>query len=162
MTIFKLSRALANILEAETKKQKELEAVEAAEEKIAQLSVSYVEYLDEDCLFQQMFRNDDGIRAFVRIDRFRFIQYEKALIFFLKHSFAEGTKLSKLNQDTEAAFEQYRQTFSEICHQLYELGLKEESRRREEIQALNNVVEDRLITATNKARTYAYWTFSLQ
>ncbi|OXU31637.1 hypothetical protein TSAR_016127 [Trichomalopsis sarcophagae] len=116
-------RALANILEAEAKKQKEVEAIKAAEEKIAQLSVSYVEYLDEDCLFQQMFCNDD-----------------------------EGTKLAKLNQDTEAAFEQYRQTFSEICHQLYELGLKEESRRREEIQALNNVVEDRLTTATNKAR----------
>lgn len=53
-------RAIANIMEEETKKQKGIQAVKEAEEKVAQLSISYVEYLDNDTLFQKLFENDEG------------------------------------------------------------------------------------------------------
>lgn len=42
------------------KRQKEIQAVKEAEEKIAQLSISYVEYLDNDTLFEKMFEKDEG------------------------------------------------------------------------------------------------------
>ncbi|KAL7300317.1 hypothetical protein TKK_0006946 [Trichogramma kaykai] len=116
-------RALANVLEAEAKKQKELEVVQHQEDKVAQLSKSYVEYLDEDCLFDLMYENDD-----------------------------DGKILAKLNQETEAANAQYRQRFSAVCHELFELGLKEDQKRRAEIDALNSVVEASICAATTKAR----------
>ncbi|KAJ8679642.1 hypothetical protein QAD02_015429 [Eretmocerus hayati] len=116
-------RALSNIIENEMKKQKELEAAKEAEEKVAQLSVAYVEYLDEDCLFQQMFDRDE-----------------------------DGRNIAKLTTEIEEIYNQYKKSFSEVCHDLYELGLKEEDRRREEIQALNNVIDNRLSAATERAR----------
>ena len=61
--------------------------------------------------------------------------------------------MAELTPDTKTSFEQYRQSFSEICHQLYEFGLKEEDRRRQEVKALNDVVEDLLSNATKRART---------
>ncbi|XP_058805797.1 dynein regulatory complex subunit 3-like [Phymastichus coffea] len=116
-------RALSNMQEAEMKKQKELETAELAHRKVEQQSASYVEYLDEDCLFLQMFIDDD-----------------------------EGRKLAELTQDTKVAYEQYRQTFSEICHQLYELGLKEELRRQDEVKALRSIVERVEAAVMKKAR----------
>lgn len=48
-------------MEVEAKKLKELEVVVLAQKKVEQQSTSYVEYLDEDCLFSQMFIDDDGM-----------------------------------------------------------------------------------------------------
>ncbi|XP_014219356.1 dynein regulatory complex subunit 3-like [Copidosoma floridanum] len=116
-------RALSELQEAESKKRKEVDAARLEEEKIAQQALSYVEYLDEDSLFRMMFSQDE-----------------------------DGKKLVRLNQGTEAAYEQYRQRFAAVSHALYELGLKEEKLRREEIEALDGVFDDVLTTTTNKAR----------
>lgn len=37
-----------------------MEAKKASEDHVAQVSISYVEYLDGDHLFDQMFENDKG------------------------------------------------------------------------------------------------------
>lgn len=139
------------MIETEVKKQKELEAAEELEKKVIRLSASYVEYLDDDCLFQQMFDKDDG--EFARVDSDKLYMnnwicgHDKAHLIC-----ADGKRLAKLTPECEEAYAQYRLRFSETCYQLYEFGLEEENRRRAEIDALNSVIEERLASATEKAR----------
>lgn len=52
----------------------------------------------------------------------------------------EGRALMSLNEDTQAAYEQYRTTFSEQCHELFDLGLREQERRTEEIRLYEETV----------------------
>lgn len=54
------SRTISNLEENETKERAELALQRELEDKFALLSLSYVEYLDGDCLFQQMFSRDEG------------------------------------------------------------------------------------------------------
>ena len=54
------SRRISNLKENEAKIQTELELQQEFENKTLLLFASYVEHLDEDYLFQQMFSSDKG------------------------------------------------------------------------------------------------------
>lgn len=54
------SRAISNLLEKEAEEQEELDKQAAFEANVALLSISYVEYLDGDYLFNKMFDRDKG------------------------------------------------------------------------------------------------------
>ncbi|XP_033211386.1 dynein regulatory complex subunit 3-like isoform X1 [Belonocnema kinseyi] len=107
----KYYRAISNLEEKEAKEKEIMDAKKAFEDHVAQVSISYVEYLDGDHLFDQMFESDK-----------------------------EGRALMSLNEETEEAYEQYKRTFSEQCHELFELGLKEQERRTEEIRLYEETV----------------------
>ncbi|XP_011503446.1 PREDICTED: leucine-rich repeat-containing protein 48-like [Ceratosolen solmsi marchali] len=116
-------RAIESLMETETKKENELKTIKSAENKVVELSASYVEYLDDNCLFELMFKEDE-----------------------------DGTNFAKFNEEFISLFEQYKQNFSDICHQLYNIGITEENRRRSEVEALYSIMHDKLINAINKAR----------
>ncbi|XP_029668287.1 dynein regulatory complex subunit 3-like [Formica exsecta] len=116
-------RIISNLEENEAKVQTELALQREFNDKLALLSVSYVEYLDEDYLFQQMFSSDEA-----------------------------GRMLSTINEDTQNAFEEYKKTFSTICHELYELGLQEHDKRTEEIRLFELVVNEGKENKQNVAR----------
>ncbi|XP_015588517.1 dynein regulatory complex subunit 3-like isoform X2 [Cephus cinctus] len=104
-------RTISNLEENEAKEKEEEDARRAFEKHIDLLSKSYVEYLDGNYLFEQMFKHD-----------------------------GEGRNLITLTEDTQVAYEEYKKTFSAICQELYELGLKEEARRRNEIRQFEDIV----------------------
>ncbi|KAL6256144.1 hypothetical protein P5V15_012264 [Pogonomyrmex californicus] len=106
-------RLIGNLEENEAKMQAELALQREIEDKIALLTVAYVEYLDEDYLFQQMFSLDKA-----------------------------GKILSTINKDTQDAFEKYKKSFIAICHELCELGLQEHDKRTEEIRLFKIVVDE--------------------
>lgn len=54
------SRAISSLEENEIKLQTELALQKEAEDKFVLLSNAYIEYLDGDSLFQQMFALDEG------------------------------------------------------------------------------------------------------
>lgn len=60
MSFYFYSRIISNLEENEAKVQTELVLQQEFEDRLALLSASYVEYLDEDFLFQQMFSPDEG------------------------------------------------------------------------------------------------------
>lgn len=60
MSFYFYSRIISNLEENEAKVQTELVLQQEFEDRLALLSASYVEYLDEDYLFQQMFSPDEG------------------------------------------------------------------------------------------------------
>lgn len=60
--------------------------------------------------------------------------------------------LSTINEDTQNAFEEYKKTFSTICHELYELGLQEHDKRTEEIRLFELVVNEGKENKQNVAR----------
>lgn len=57
------SRTISILEENEAKKQAEVTLQRDFEERLALLTASYVEQLDEDHLFQQMFSSDKGMYA---------------------------------------------------------------------------------------------------
>ncbi|CAL1687377.1 unnamed protein product [Lasius platythorax] len=116
-------RIISNLEENEAKVQTELVLQQEFEDRLALLSASYVEYLDEDYLFQQMFSPDEA-----------------------------GRMLSTINEDTQNAFEEYRKSFSAICHELYELGLQEHDKRTEEMRLFELVVNEGKENKQNTAR----------
>ncbi|KMQ90308.1 leucine-rich repeat-containing protein 48-like protein [Lasius niger] len=116
-------RIISNLEENEAKVQTELVLQQEFEDRLALLSASYVEYLDEDYLFQQMFSPDEA-----------------------------GRMLSTINEDTQNAFEEYRKSFSAICHELYELGLQEHDKRTEEMRLFELVVNEVKENKQNTAR----------
>lgn len=77
------------------------------------------------------------------------------LIFFFQ-CVTDGKNLIELKDDLKFACDEYRKRFSEVCHELYELGLKEEIRRRSEIKSLNDVIEDKLKAAIEKSRKWVF------
>ncbi|XP_025263880.1 dynein regulatory complex subunit 3 isoform X2 [Camponotus floridanus] len=116
-------RIISNLEENETKVQTELALQQELKDRLALLSASYVEYLDEDYLFEQMFSLDEV-----------------------------GRKLYTINENTQNAFEEYKKTFSAICHELYELGLQEHDKRTEEIRLFECVVNEGKENKQNVAR----------
>ncbi|XP_050445114.1 dynein regulatory complex subunit 3-like [Cataglyphis hispanica] len=116
-------RRISNLEENEAKIQTELTLQQKFNDRLALLSASYVEYLDEDNLFQQMFSSDEA-----------------------------GRLLSTINEDTQNAFEEYKKSFSAICHELYELGLQEHDKRIEEIRLFELVVNEGKENKQNVAR----------
>ncbi|XP_029177734.1 dynein regulatory complex subunit 3-like isoform X3 [Nylanderia fulva] len=118
-----LFRIISNLEENEAKVQTELKLQQEFEDKLALLTAAYVEYLDEDFLFQQMFSANEV-----------------------------GRILSTINEDTQNAFEEYRKSFSAICHNLHELGLQEHDKRTEEIRLFELVVNEGKENKQNVAR----------
>ncbi|XP_029177732.1 dynein regulatory complex subunit 3-like isoform X1 [Nylanderia fulva] len=116
-------RIISNLEENEAKVQTELKLQQEFEDKLALLTAAYVEYLDEDFLFQQMFSANEV-----------------------------GRILSTINEDTQNAFEEYRKSFSAICHNLHELGLQEHDKRTEEIRLFELVVNEGKENKQNVAR----------
>ncbi|XP_012283171.1 dynein regulatory complex subunit 3 [Orussus abietinus] len=106
-------RAIHKLEEKEAKEKEEVDKQKAFEEHIALLSISYVEYLDGDYLFEKMFEHDK-----------------------------DGKDLQGLNDDTQNAFEEYRKIFSAISQELYELGLKEQIKRSDEITLFKDIVNE--------------------
>ncbi|XP_011865507.1 PREDICTED: leucine-rich repeat-containing protein 48-like [Vollenhovia emeryi] len=118
-------RVISNLEENEAKMRTELALQRELEEKTALLSASYVEHLDEDYLFQQMFSSDEA-----------------------------GRTLSTINETTQNAFEEYKKSFVAICHELYELGLRENDSRTEDIRLFEVAVNEGKENTQNEARRY--------
>ncbi|XP_024885360.1 dynein regulatory complex subunit 3-like [Temnothorax curvispinosus] len=116
-------RVISNLEENEAKMRTELALQREFEDKIALLSASYVEHLDGDYLFQQMFSPDEA-----------------------------GKTLSTINENTQSAFEEYKTSFIAICHELYELGLRENDKRTEDIRLLEAAVNEGKENTQNEAR----------
>ncbi|KAG7202439.1 hypothetical protein KM043_018743 [Ampulex compressa] len=101
-------QGISNVEEVEAKEKKEFDVQQELKRRMTLHYTSYVEYLEGDCLFLQMFENDE-----------------------------EGKALSMVNEDTQNAFKEYGRTFSTICQELFELGLKEKDKRTNEIELFN-------------------------
>ncbi|XP_015523196.2 dynein regulatory complex subunit 3 [Neodiprion pinetum] len=104
-------RIISNLLEEEAKEQEKLDKQAAFEENVALLSISYVEYLDDDYLFNKMFEKDK-----------------------------EGNDFLTLSEDARSAYAEYKVKFMELCKDLYELGLAEQIRRSNEIKMFEDLV----------------------
>ncbi|XP_048515263.1 dynein regulatory complex subunit 3-like isoform X2 [Athalia rosae] len=104
-------RAISNLLEIEAKEQEDLDRRAAFEANVALLSISYVEYLDGDYLFNKMFERDK-----------------------------EGNDLLTLSEDARSAYAEYKVKFMELSKDLYELGLAEQIRRSKEIKMFEDLV----------------------
>ncbi|XP_011052181.1 PREDICTED: leucine-rich repeat-containing protein 48-like isoform X1 [Acromyrmex echinatior] len=117
-------RIISHLIENEEKIQTELKLQQEFENKTLLLFASYVEHLDEDYLFQQMFSSDK----------------------------VAGKTLSTINENTQNAFEEYKKSFVAICHELYELGLRENDRRAEEIKLFEIAVNEGKTNAQNESR----------
>lgn len=63
-----------------------------------------------------------------------------------------GRTLSTINEHTQNAFEEYKKSFIAICHELYELGLKENDRRTEEIKLFEIAVNEGKENTQNEGR----------
>lgn len=61
VSIYVCSRTISNLEENEAKKQAEITLQREFEEKLELLTASYVEHLEGDYLFQQMFVSDKGV-----------------------------------------------------------------------------------------------------
>lgn len=76
-----------------------------------------------------------------------------AVYIIIRTSFViDGKTLSLINEDTQNAFEEYRQSFCAICKQLYELGLREHDKRMEEVRLFEDSVSEGKESAQNEAR----------
>ncbi|XP_012058247.1 PREDICTED: leucine-rich repeat-containing protein 48-like [Atta cephalotes] len=117
-------RIISNLKENEAKIQTELELQQEFENKTLLLFASYVEHLDEDYLFQQIFSSDK----------------------------VAGRTLSTINENTQNAFEEYKKSFVAMCHELCELGLQENDRRTEEIRLFETAVNEGKTNMQNEAR----------
>ena len=62
--------------------------------------------------------------------------------------------MKDLTEDTEAAYERYKITFSAICHRLFELGLKEQLHRMEEIRLFEDTVKKGKDEVQKKAQVW--------
>ncbi|XP_043261602.1 dynein regulatory complex subunit 3-like [Colletes gigas] len=116
-------RALNILEETEAKEKEKLNAQEEYEEKLAFLTSAYMEYLDEDYLFEQMFADDE-----------------------------EGIKLSMVNEETQNAYKEYKECFSLICQEFCEIGLKEHEKRTNEINLFKNAVNEGKQASLNQGR----------
>ncbi|XP_017795618.1 PREDICTED: dynein regulatory complex subunit 3-like [Habropoda laboriosa] len=114
---------LNTLAETEMKEKQELDAKNEYEKKLAFLTTAYVEHLDGDYLFLQMFENDK-----------------------------EGKELSMVNEDTQNAFEQYKINFITICEELCEIGIKENDKRMGEINVFNTAVNEGKTASQNQGR----------
>ncbi|XP_076383477.1 dynein regulatory complex subunit 3 isoform X2 [Megalopta genalis] len=106
-------RLLNTLEDKEMKEAEELKAQQEYEKKLAFLTLAYVEYLDDDFLFQKMFEADE-----------------------------EGKELSMVTEDTQNAYAEYEKSFIVLCQELCELGLQENEKRIDEINTFTNAVNN--------------------
>ncbi|KAL0101039.1 hypothetical protein PUN28_018712 [Cardiocondyla obscurior] len=116
-------REISSLEENEIKIQTELALQRKFEKKFTLLTAAYVENLDGDQLFQQMFSPEEANKIF-----------------------------STINEDTKNAFEEYKKSFIAICHGLCELGLRENDRRTEDMRSFQVAVNEDKKNTQNKAR----------
>nr|XP_034172526.1 dynein regulatory complex subunit 3-like isoform X1 [Osmia lignaria] len=116
-------RVLRTLQETEMKEDEELQAQEEYEKRLAYHTNAFVEYLDSDELFHQMFINDK-----------------------------EGKELSMVNEDTQNAHEEYKANFVAISQELCELGLKEQDERNNEINHFTSCVNKGKTISQNQGR----------
>jgi len=141
------SRVISDLEENEVKMQTELALQREFEDKLALSSASYVEHLDGDYLFQQMFSSDEG--RF--ISQFLYCCLHTYNLFCINANVA-GKTLSTINESTQNAFEEYKKSFIAICYELYELGLRENDRRTEDIRLFEVAVNEGKENTQNEAR----------
>lgn len=60
--------------------------------------------------------------------------------------------MSTINETTQNAFEEYKKSFTAICYELYELGLREDNKRTEDIKLFEGVVNEGKENKQNEAR----------
>ncbi|XP_076169767.1 dynein regulatory complex subunit 3 isoform X2 [Ptiloglossa arizonensis] len=116
-------RALQTLEETEAKEKEKIYLQQQSEEKLVFLINAYMEYLDGDYLFQQMFANDK-----------------------------EGIELSMINEDTQNAYEEYKESFPLICQELCEFGVKEHETRMNEINLFTNAINEGKRVSQNQGR----------
>ncbi|KAK9310253.1 hypothetical protein QLX08_000282 [Tetragonisca angustula] len=116
-------RTLNTLEETEMKEKEELDAQEEYKKKLAFLTAAYVEYLDDDYLFHQMFEDDK-----------------------------EGKDLSMVNEDTQNAFEEYKINFSALCKEFCDIGLEEHDKRINEINLYDIAVNEGKSISENRGR----------
>ncbi|CAK9797049.1 Dynein regulatory complex subunit 3 [Anthophora quadrimaculata] len=116
-------RTLNTLGETELKEKQELDAKKEYEKKLVFLTAAYVEHLDGDYLFNQMFENDK-----------------------------EGKDLSMVNEDTQNAYDQYKINFIAVCEELCEVGVKENEKRMEEINIFNIAINEGKTASQNQGR----------
>ncbi|XP_043523311.1 dynein regulatory complex subunit 3-like isoform X1 [Frieseomelitta varia] len=116
-------RTLNTLEEIEMKEKEELDAQEEYKKKLAFLTAAYVEYLDDDYLFHQMFEDDK-----------------------------EGKDLSMVNEDTQNAFEEYKINFSALCKEFCEIGLEEHDKRINETNLYDIAVKEGKSISENQGR----------
>ncbi|XP_076657894.1 dynein regulatory complex subunit 3 [Halictus rubicundus] len=108
-----VSRLLNTLEETEVKETEELSAQQEYEKKLAFLTTAYVEHLDGDYLFRQMFADD-----------------------------TEGKGLTMVTEDTQNVYAEYEKSFIVLCQEFCEFGLEEHQKRIDEINlfitAVNN------------------------
>jgi len=63
-----------------------------------------------------------------------------------------GRTLSIINENTQNAFEEYKKSFIAICYELYELGLRENDKRTEDVRLFEVVVNEGKENTQNEAR----------
>lgn len=63
-----------------------------------------------------------------------------------------GKTLSTINENTQNAFEEYKKSFVVICYELYELGLRENDRRTEEIRLFEIAINEGKENTQNEAK----------
>ncbi|KAK1125439.1 hypothetical protein K0M31_005804 [Melipona bicolor] len=105
------------------KEKEELDAEEEYKKKLAFFTAAYIEYLDDDYLFHQMFEDDK-----------------------------EGKDLSMVNEDTQNAFEEYKINFSALCKEFCEIGLEEHDKRINEINLYDIAVNEGKSISENRGR----------
>lgn len=52
-----------------------------------------------------------------------------------------GRELSTTNENVQNEFEKYKNSFTTICHKLYEFGLEEHKKRTEEIRLFEAAID---------------------
>ncbi|CAL7935781.1 unnamed protein product [Xylocopa violacea] len=123
IAIDKHYRMLSTLEEAEMKEDEKLKAQREYEEKLAFLTKAYVEHLDGEYLFHQMFEDDK-----------------------------EGRELSMVNEDTENTYNEYKINFSAVCEEFCTIGLKEHEKRTDEINLFNTAVNEGITNSQNQGR----------
>lgn len=124
----KLSRdihklAILKIEEEEEKLQELLIKKNISNKKYKHENAAFVDDLNDDLLFLKIFEND-----------------------------REGDLLSKINEETQTAFQEYKNEFIEICQEIYTFGLEEYKKRENEVQEFLKSIENARQTVYDEAR----------
>ncbi|XP_076279606.1 dynein regulatory complex subunit 3 [Lasioglossum baleicum] len=106
-------RLLNTLEEKEVRETEELSAQQEYEKKLAFLTTAYVEHLDGDYLFHQMFADD-------RV----------------------GKEFTMVTEDAQNVFAEYEKSFVVLCQELCEFGLQEHQKRIDEINLFTTALDD--------------------
>ncbi|XP_076247829.1 dynein regulatory complex subunit 3 [Calliopsis andreniformis] len=116
-------RTLNTLEDVEAKEKEQSDAQEKYEENLAILTVAFMEHLDDDYLFEQMFADD-----------------------------TEGLVLTTINEETQKTHEEYKQNFIVLCQEFCEVGMKEHEKRIEEINLFVKAVNEGKEASQNRGR----------